>query len=67
MECFAHLKGIDHTLKCLHESVQSRWIRVIVGIRHFSYVERLNVLGLYLIYGRLIRTDVIKCVKNISL
>ena len=41
------------------ESVQRRWTRDIASITHLSYVERLEMLGLYSIDGRLICTGLI--------
>ena len=47
----------------LLESVQRRWTREITGIGHLNYVERLKVMGLYSVYGRLMLADLIKCWK----
>ena len=45
------------------ESIQKRWIRQVDGLEEFSYQERLRDLGLYSIYGRLLRADLIKIWK----
>ena len=45
------------------ESIQKRWTRQVDGLEEFSYQERLRDLGLYSIYGRLLRADLIKIWK----
>ena len=45
------------------ESVQRRWTREIDGLGHLGYRERLEELGLYSIFGRLLRMDLIKIWK----
>ena len=45
------------------ESVQRRWTREVVGLSEMGYQERLRELGMYSIYGRLLRADLIKIWK----
>ena len=45
------------------ESVQKKWTREVEGLRELRYQERLRELGLYSIYGRLLRADLIKIWK----
>ena len=44
----------------LLESIQRRWSRQVYDIGHLSYEEILKKLGLFSIYGRLLRADIIK-------
>ena len=45
------------------ESVQRRWTREIDGMNGLEYADRLRNLGLYSIYGRYLRADLIKVWK----
>lgn len=45
----------------LLESVQRRWTKQMEGMSELSYSERLAVLNLYSVKGRLLRADMIKC------
>ena len=45
------------------ESVQRSWTRQVDGLESLSYLERMKRLGLYSIYGRMLRTDIIKIWK----
>ena len=45
------------------ESVQRRWTREVDGVGHLEYQERLVELGLYSVFGRLLRADLIKIWK----
>ena len=47
----------------LLESVHRRWTREVSGIAQLTYIERLKNLGLYSVYGRLVRAVLIKCWK----
>ena len=47
----------------LLESVQQRWTREIVDVSQLAYEERLKVLELFSIYGKLLRADLVKCWK----
>ena len=47
----------------LLEKVQKRWTKRIDGLDSLSYPQRLRVLNLYSIEGRLLRADLIKCWK----
>lgn len=47
----------------LLESVQRRWTKQITGLSDLSYAERLTVLGLYSVKGRLLRHDLIYCYR----
>ena len=47
----------------LLESVQRRWTKKIAGMEELSYAERLTMLNLYSIRGRLLRADLLKCWK----
>ena len=42
------------------ESVQRKWTKHIDGLGELPYSERLQVLGLYSVQGRLLRADIIK-------
>ena len=44
----------------LLESVQRSWTRHIEGLSELSYADRLQVLDLYSVKGRLLRADLIK-------
>ena len=50
----------------LLESVQRRWTREVVGMSGLEYGERLRCLGLYSIYGRFLRQDIIKVYKILN-
>ena len=45
------------------ESLQRRWTREIQGMNGVCYEDRLRQLGLYSVYGRLLRKDLIKIWK----
>ena len=45
------------------EAIQKRWIREVEGLGESRYQGRLRELGLYSIYGRLLRADLIKIWK----
>ena len=45
------------------ESVQRRWTKQVAGMDRLSYSERLRVLGLYSVAGRLLRADLLKTWK----
>lgn len=45
------------------ESLQRRWTREVLGMAGMEYVDRLKSLGLYSVYGRLLRIDLIKVWK----
>ena len=45
------------------ESVQRRWTRSVEGLSDMSYGDRLRVLDLYSVKGRMLRYDIIKCWK----
>ena len=47
----------------LLESVQHRWTKQIDDLQDSSYADRLQVLNLYSVQGRLLRADLIKCWK----
>ena len=47
----------------LLESVQRRWTREIADVSQLAYEERLKVLELFSIFGRLLRADLVKCWK----
>ena len=47
----------------LLESVQRRWTRKIADVSQLAYEERLKVLELFSIFGRLLRADLVKCWK----
>ena len=47
----------------LLESLQRRWTREIRGVSSLEYSERLKILGLYSVYGRLLRNDFVKVWK----
>lgn len=47
----------------LIESVQRRWTKQVDGCSEMPYNERLRVLNLFSIKGRLIRADLIQCYK----
>ena len=47
----------------LLQSIQRRLCHQVDDIDYLSYEERLKELGLFSIYGRLLRADVIKCWK----
>lgn len=47
----------------LLESVQRRWTKLISGCEGMSYDQRLKLLNLYSVKGRLLRADLIKCWK----
>ena len=44
----------------LLESTLRRWTREIVGVQTLSYKERLKSIGLYSVWGRLLRADLVK-------
>ena len=44
----------------LLESVQRRWTKRVDGLGDVQYEDRLRLLGLFSIYGRLLRSDIIK-------
>ena len=54
--------GFVQDLKML-ENVQRRWTKRIDGMGSLSYAERLRILNLYSIQGRLLRADLIMCWK----
>ena len=45
----------------LLESVQRRWTKQISGVANLDYRARFHELGLFSIWGRLLRADLIKC------
>ena len=45
------------------ESIQRRWTREVDVIGELGYQERLRELGLYSVYGRLLRADIMKIWK----
>ena len=45
------------------EGVQRRWTKQVTGLYDFSYLERLKILKLYSVQGRLFRADLIKTWK----
>ena len=47
----------------LLESVQRRWTKQVTGLADVEYHERLQTLGLFSIWERLLRADLIKCWK----
>ena len=49
-------------LRDLHllESVQHQWTKQVSGGENLEYGDRLHSLGLFSIYGRLLRADLIK-------
>ena len=47
----------------LLEALQRRWTREILGVRNSTYRERLQTIGLYSVYGRLLRNDLVKVWK----
>ena len=47
----------------LLEGVQRRWTKKIAGLEEFPYSQRLNILDLYSVKGRLLMADIIKCWK----
>ena len=47
----------------LLESVQRRWTKCIDGLQELPYSERLRLLDLYSVQGRLLRADMLKCWK----
>ena len=59
--CLWNLGYIEDTR--LLEGVQRRWTKRIEGLEEFSYSQRLEILDLYSVKGRLLRADIIKCWK----
>ena len=47
----------------LLESVQRRSTTQRADVSHLAYVERLKVLELFSIFGRVLRADLVKCWK----
>ena len=45
------------------EGVQRRWTKEVAGLGDLDYLARLRVLGLYSVYGRMFRADLIKIWK----
>ena len=45
------------------ESVQRRWTKEVDGCSELSYAERIRLLNLFSIWGRMLRTDLIKMWK----
>ena len=45
------------------EAVQRRWTKHVEGCWELAYPERLRTLGLYSVYGRMLRADLIKVWK----
>ena len=45
------------------EALQRRWTREVEGMRGLQYESRLRAIGLYSIWGRLLRLDLIKVWK----
>ena len=45
------------------ESVQRRWTREITVVQHLNYEERLKAIGLYSVYGRMLRVELVKVWK----
>ena len=54
--------GYHQDLKIL-EAVQRLWTRNIMDLRDTEYKERLQILNLFSVKGRLLRADMIKCWK----
>ena len=54
--------GYIEDMKML-ESIQRRWTKKIDGMENYSYGERLKLLDLFSIKGRLLRSDLILCWK----
>ena len=59
--CFWNLEYMSH-MKLL-ENVQRRWTKRIDSFGNLTYSQRLKDLYLFLVEGRLLRTDVMKCWK----
>ena len=59
--CVYGTRYIDDTK--LLEGVQKRWTREIHGLEDLSYPQRLEILDLYSVKGRLMRADILKCWK----
>ena len=47
----------------LLESIQRRWTRCVCGLEGLNYSDRLRILDLYSVKGRLFRADLIQCWK----
>ena len=45
------------------ESVQRRWTKEVLGLEEMDYNSRLRDLGLYSVYGRMLRCDLLKLWK----
>ena len=54
--------GYVGDLKLL-ESVQRSWTKQVDGLSELDYSQRLSILNLYSVQGRLLRADLIKCWK----
>ena len=50
----------------LLENVQRRWTKQIEGLRNIGYAERLTLLDLYSVQGRLLRADLIQYWKILN-
>ena len=50
----------------LLENVQRRWTKQIDGLQNVSYAERLKILDLYSVQGRLLRADLIQYWKILN-
>ncbi|MPC53808.1 hypothetical protein E2C01_047708 [Portunus trituberculatus] len=48
----------------LLEFPQRRWIKQISGLEYLPYSRHLEILNLYLVRGRHLRSDLIKCWQN---
>ena len=48
----------------LVESLQRRWTREVLGFERVQYCDRLKSLGLFSVFGRLLRMDLIKIWKG---
>ena len=47
----------------LLENIQRRWTKKILDLENLPYSQRLEILDLYSVKGRLLRADIIKCWK----
>lgn len=45
------------------ENVQRRWTKKVTGLENESYGNRLRILGIFSIQGRLLRSDLVMCWK----
>ena len=54
--------GYLHEVRLL-EGLQRRWTREITDVSFLEYTDRLRVLDMFSVYGRLMRIDLVKIWK----